>query len=56
VLTNGTLQRDQVKLRLPEFIAAQNSMFPIKYAKFGNSPLFGFSLWTSFCSTLGVRP
>jgi hypothetical protein len=38
-LTDGTLQRDQVQLRLPEFIRAQNAMFPINYAKFGDSRL-----------------
>jgi hypothetical protein len=38
-LTSGTLQRDQVKLRLPEFIAATNRMFPTMFAKFGDSPL-----------------
>lgn len=38
-LSEGTLQRDQVRLRLSEFIRAQNAMFPINYAKFGNSPL-----------------
>ena len=38
-LTSGTLQRDQVKLRLPEFITATNRMFPTMFAKFGDSPL-----------------
>jgi hypothetical protein len=38
-LAEGRLQRNQVQLHLPEFIRAQNAMFPINYAKFGNSPL-----------------
>jgi hypothetical protein len=38
-LANGTLQRDQVKLRLQEFVLLENRMFPIKYRKFGNSTL-----------------
>jgi hypothetical protein len=38
-LTSGTLQRDQAKLRLPEFITATNRMFPTMFAKFGDSPL-----------------
>jgi hypothetical protein len=42
-LSEGTLQRDQVRLRLSEFIRAQNAMFPINYAKSGNSPLLSLN-------------
>lgn len=38
-LMNGRLQRDQVKLRLPGYIATQNAMFPVMFRKFGSSPL-----------------
>ncbi len=38
-LFEGSLQRDQVKVRVQRFVADHNRLFPTKYAKFGNSPL-----------------
>jgi hypothetical protein len=35
----GALQREDMKGRVKEFIAAHYRMFPTKFAKFGNSPL-----------------
>ena len=38
-LVSGRLRRDQVRLRLPEYISIQNTVFPVMYRKFGNSRL-----------------
>lgn len=38
-LFDGTLQRDQVKGRIRQFVQDHNRMFPTKFAKFGDSPL-----------------
>jgi hypothetical protein len=39
-LLTGALKREDVKARLQTYIVANNRLFPTKYAKFGNSPLF----------------
>jgi hypothetical protein len=38
-LVSGRLRRDQVRLRLPEYISIQNTVFPVMYRKFGDSRL-----------------
>jgi hypothetical protein len=38
-LFEGSLQRDQVRARVRQFVLDHNRMFPTKYAKFGDSPL-----------------
>jgi hypothetical protein len=38
-LFEGSLQRDQVRARVQQFVKDHNRIFPTKYAKFGNSPL-----------------
>jgi hypothetical protein len=38
-LFEGSLRRDQVKVRVQRFVTEHNRMFPSKFAKFGNSPL-----------------
>jgi hypothetical protein len=38
-LFEGSLQRDQARARVQQFVSDHNRMFPTKYAKFGNSPL-----------------
>jgi hypothetical protein len=38
-LLEGSLQRDQVRDRVQQFVGEHNRLFPTKYAKFGDSPL-----------------
>ncbi|WP_420971528.1 hypothetical protein [Bradyrhizobium sp. B120] len=38
-LFEGTIQRNQVKNRVRQFVQDHNRMFPTKFAKFGDSPL-----------------
>lgn len=38
-LFEGSLRRDQVKVRVQQFVTDHNRMFPTKFAKFGDSPL-----------------
>jgi hypothetical protein len=38
-LFEGSLRRDQVKVRVCQFVTEHNRMFPTKFAKFGDSPL-----------------
>ena len=39
-LMEGTLRRDQVRARVQPFVKDHNRMFPTKFAKFGDSPLY----------------
>jgi hypothetical protein len=38
-LLEGSLRRDQVTMRVRQFVTDHNRMFPTKFAKFGDSPL-----------------
>jgi hypothetical protein len=38
-LLEGSLQRNEVRARVRQFVADHNRMFPTKFAKFGDSPL-----------------
>jgi hypothetical protein len=38
-MLEGSLRREDVKVRIQSYITAHNRMFPTKFAKFGNSPL-----------------
>jgi hypothetical protein len=38
-ILEGSLKREDVRVRVQNYITAHNRMFPTKYAKFGDSPL-----------------